>query len=630
MSGAPSSLAAALLVGGVLASVSPVTASGQVVAPEIAQGRTGPGAGSPPPPAYAQPSPGFRQPSAPAGVEASRSDDGPSLAGITVAVDGQPGSARPPKGWQPAGEAGAAFQLEYQAGQALDDVWVRRQFALNGLPGGDGGLGRALALVQVINRAYLSAGFINSGVVVRPSDTASVLELRIVYGALVAPTDGSPAIDVVWAGRGPKGLRPGYIINRMPAAQRRPLNAFELERAFRLLAEDPAIRTINADLRPGNRPGEASLALSVLPQDRVDLYVSAANNRSPSVGGERLAAGGSIRNLLGSGDLLGGEVGVTDGVEDVSLSYARPFLSPRNTLSIRGAINQAVVVDPLLQPLDIAARDRYVEAGLTRKLVDTPLLPRAGGGWSSARTISVGSSVVWRTSRAFLLGEPFSFAPGAVDGRSEYTALRLVGDFLVRNVDQVFAVSVTGTLGLDGTRSDLPGAQSPDRHFQAVLAQVNYARRLSDKGLELRARLSGQWSGSLLYSGERFSAGGATSVRGYRENILLADQGVVGSLELVHPLRLSGRRGVARGFDWGAFAVSAFADGAAMRNHDAPQPQHTAYSIGAALAWTPVDALSAQVTYGYALKSIEPPGQRDLQDRGLHLRMTIYPLRMFR
>lgn len=536
----------------------------------------------------------------------------------------------PPEGWQPTNDPGVAFQLEYQPLQLLDAAWVQRQFERNDLPGADGNVGRALALIQVINRAFLSAGFINSGVAVRPSGGPGVLELHIIYGGLVAPSDSIPAINVEWTGRGAKGLTPGYLSNRMASARGYPLNAFALERDFRLLAEDPAIRTINADLRPGARPGEASLALSVLPQDRFDLYVSAANNRSPSVGGERLAGGGSVRNLLGAGDLFGGEVGVTDGVKDVSLSYARPFLSPRTTLSIRGALNQAAVVDTLLEPLDIKARDRYVEAGLMRKLIEAPLLPRAQGGWLSARTLSLGGTVVWRTSNAFLLGEPFSFAPGAMDGRSGYTAVRLVGDYLVRNVDQVIAVSVTGTVGLDGTRSNIAGAQSPDRHFQAVLAQANYARRLSDKGLELRARVSGQWSGSLLYSGERFSAGGATTVRGYRENALLADQGVIGSLELIQPLKLSGRRGGGRGFDWGALAVSAFADGAAMRNHDAPQPQHSIYSVGAALAWTPVAALAAQVTYGHALKRTEPPGEKDIQDHGLHVRMTVFPLRIFR
>ena len=598
---------------------------------EATQGRTGPAAAPPRVPGYAQPAPALAPPPPSEGPRRpAEPDTGLVLSQVRVAGDAPAVRALPPKGWSPPASPDPGLSLEHQPGQALDEAWVRGQFARNGLPGA-GGVGRALALVQLINRAYLSAGFINSGVVVRPSASLDVLELQVVYGGLAAPSEGGEAITVDWTGGRSKGLRPGYVRKRMAAADHRPLSAIELERDFRLLAEDPAIRTINADLRPGARPGQASLALTVLPQDRFDLYVTGANNRSPSVGGERVALGGSMRNLVAAGDIVSAEAGVTDGVEDVAVSYATPFLSPHNTLALRAAANDAAVTDTLLQPLDIKAKDRWAEAGLTRKLVDTPLLPSARDGrWTSARTVTAGALVTWRTSKSSLLGEPFSFAPGAVNGRTEYAALRLVGDYVVRNVDRVFAISATGSLGLYGTGSDVPGVGVPSEHFKVVLAQVNYARRLTPGGLEVRARVYGQWAGGLLYSGERLSAGGESTVRGYRENLLLADRGVVGSVELARPVRLSRRQEAMRGFDWGAFTVSAFVDGALLRNAKLPQPEHEIYSLGGTLAWTPSDAVSARVTYGYALKDVESAGRRDIQDRGLQFRLTIHPLRMFR
>ena len=57
-----------------------------------------------------------------------------------------------------------------------------------------------------------------------------------------------------------------------------------------------------------------------------------------------------------------------------------------------------------------------------------------------------------------------------------------------------------------------------------------------DEREELRARLSGQWADGVLYSGERFSAGGETTVRGYRETLLLTDEGVIGSIEIARPI----------------------------------------------------------------------------------------------
>ncbi|HEY0646592.1 ShlB/FhaC/HecB family hemolysin secretion/activation protein, partial [Phenylobacterium sp.] len=574
---------------------------------------------------YAQPAPALVPPP-PAARPSAAAPAGAPVTDVRITVSGPHRPAVPPEGWRPPSEQGAALMLEHQAGQPLDEAWVRAQFTRHGVRGA--GVGRALAVVQLVNRAFLSAGFINSGVVVRASPAPGVLALEIVYGGLASPAADVPPVVVEWVGGKAKGLDAAYVIDRMPSARRRPLSAVELERDFRLLAEDPGIRTINADLRPGARAGEASLGLAVLPQDRFDLYVTVANNRSPSVGGERLAVGGQVRNLVGPGDRLSLEGGLTDGVEDATVAYAFPFVSPRTTVSVRGSYNDAAVIDEQLAPLDIRARDRAFEAGFTRKLVDVPLLPSAEPGrWTPARTLSAGMLFAWRRSTAYLLGERFSFAPGAVDGRTEYRAVRFVGDYVVRNVDQVFAVSVTGTRGLDGTKSDVPGLPVPEMDFHAVLAQVNYARRLTGDGLELRARAYGQWADSVLYSGERFSAGGETTVRGYRENLLLADKGIVGSVELARPFRLGGRQGAARTFDWGAFTASAFVDSAYMENHKPPQPTHRIYSVGASLAWTPAEMLSARVTYAEDLKAVEHAGERDLQDRGFSFRVTVRPLK---
>ena len=550
---------------------------------------------------------------------------------VRIVAEGEGAAAAPPRGWRPIGDAVSDLRLDHRAGERLDTAWVRRQFQFNGLVGTGAGIDRALALVQLINRAFLSAGFVNSGLVVPPQTSADILDLRLIHGGLVSAGGSAELVGVEWGGGSSKGLGRGYVRDRMKSSRSRPISAIELERDFRLLAEDPAIRTVSADLRPGSRPGEASLTLIVHPQDRFDLYAGYANNRSPSVGGERSYAGGFIRNIAASGDLLSGEVGQTAGLEDATISYVTPFFTPRTSLSIRGSINNAAVTDRPLVPLDIRSRDRSGEIGITHKIIEAPLVPSATAGrWSSARALSTGLLLAHRRSRTFLLGEPFSFSPGSVNGRSEYTALRLFGDYLSRNVDQVFAASLTATLGLDGTRSDIPGIPNPKRHFKAVLAQINYARRLARNGLELRARIAGQLSHGFLYSGERFSVGGESSVRGYRENLILADEGLIGSVELTQPFSLTGGRRNGRGIDWGAFAVSLFAEGATVRNSGPPQPSiGSIYSVGSALTWAPSDGLAAKLSYGHALRNVDQSGSRDIQDQGFHFRLTVYPLRMF-
>ena len=610
-------------------------AAEDVAGQDTTRDRTGPRSEPPSLPDYPQPE--ELQPLTPPAPPEPPSAIPPAVAGLTirevrVTAEGEAPDAVPPLTWMPPADAQSGLRIAHQPGQPLDPDWVRSQFAANFGPEG-ASASRAVALVQLLNRAFLTAGFVNSGIVVPPQSALGegILELRLIYGRLVPAEGAVEAVTVEFGGGGSAGLDADYVRRRFPSIQRRPLSALEIERDFRLLAEDPAIRSVNADLRPSTTPGEASLNLIVFPEERFDFYVGAANDRSPSVGGERLYAGGYVRNLLAGGDILTGEAGLTEGVEDVQVGYSVPVFTPRTTLSLRGSYNDAAVIEPSLVPLDISARDRSVEAGLSHRFVQEPLTPREDGGWSPSRTLSGGVLVAWRRQKSFLLGQPFSFAPGSVDGVAEYTALRLTGDYLMRGVEQVLAVSVTGTIGLGGTQTNIPTIPNPDDHFQAILGQLNYARRLDESGLELRSRLTGQLAAGVLYSGERLSIGGEFSVRGYRENLFLVDNGLTGSVELALPFSLSGREAATQEVDWGAFTASVFADGAVFENVEAIDPEESWLgSVGLSLAWNPSDAILVRGTYGLALNEITLSGSRDIQDDGFQFRIVVYPLRLFR
>lgn len=540
-------------------------------------------------------------------------------------------AALPPPGWRPAADPQSGLTLDHRPGEPLSAAWVRQQFEANLAGGAGAGAGRAVALVQLINRAFLSAGFVNSGLLVEPESTPDIFTVRLIHGRLLAPVPGAEPIEVAFTDGRARGLDPDYIRDRFPSAARQPLSAVAIERDFRLLTEDSALRTVNAQLRPGADPGEASLLVTVLPRERADFYITAGNSRSPTVGGERVGIGGYARNIFASGDLVSAEGGLTRGVADAAAAYSTPLFSPETTLSLRGSYNEAAVIDTPLLPLDIRTRDVSGQVSILRQFLREPLTPAVEGIWSPSQSLTAGIGVSHRRQNSSLLGQPFSFAPGSVKGRAEYTALRLLGDYVVRNVDQVFAASVTGTIGLAGTRSDLPAVISPDENFLTLLAQLNYARRLDDHGLELRARLTGQLASSALYSGERLGVGGEASVRGYRETLLLADQGVVGSVELALPFSLSGAEGARRSFDWGAFSISAFADAAYVGNVDgaAPDPELIG-SVGLSLAWQPAESVSLRATYGHALVEVDPTGTTDIQDEGFHFRFSLYPLRLFR
>lgn len=55
---------------------------------------------------------------------------------------------------------------------------------------------------------------------------------------------------------------------RVRAAREAPLSQLALEHDFRNFADNPAIRTVDAQLQPGSRAGEASLLLTGDPPGR--------------------------------------------------------------------------------------------------------------------------------------------------------------------------------------------------------------------------------------------------------------------------------------------------------------------------------------------------------------------------
>jgi hemolysin activation/secretion protein len=561
---------------------------------------------------------------------AQEADGGMVLAGVDVAQSGG-GTAMPAADWRPGADGPSGLVLSHSPGAPLDAAWIERQFAANGMLGAQTGFDRIAALVQLINLAYLNNGFANSGVLIEGRTGDGVLRLRLVLGRLA----GAEPIAVTFRNGRAKGLDAGYIRHRMASALAEPLDVRAIERDFRLLSDDPAIRTVNASIVPGVQPGEASLAIEVDPQPRFDLFTTYANNRSPSVGGSRLGVGGTMRSWHQPGDLLGVQYGSTRGLTDFSASYTTPLFGPRWSLALRGGFNNASVVDAVLAPLDIRSREWYVEGGLSRAVLSRPLMPGKGAGqWQPALAASVGAVLVHRRVRSTLLGQPFSFSPGSRDGRTKYDALRLNFDFTRRSLGTVFAASLTGSLGLGGTRSSPPGALTPSPHFTTALLQLNYARRLTPRLLELRLRFAGQVAGGLLYAPERFSVGGADTVRGYRESLLLGDEAAVASVELARPFDLAGTRAGRSAFRWGAFTASAFADGAVLHNRAGPQPLPRALaSAGARLVWTPADWLSASGTFGQPLRHVETTGSRNLQDRGFAFQIVLHPLglaRMFR
>jgi hemolysin activation/secretion protein len=216
-----------------------------------------------------------------------------------------------------------------------------------------------------------------------------------------------------------------------------------------------------------------------------------------------------------------------------------------------------------------------------------------------------------RRNENFLLGRPFSFSAGTDNGKSVVSALRVTPEWIHRTPTQVLAFRSRFSFGLDVLGATINNGPLPSGQFIAWLGQFQWARRLGTWGVETIARADVQLTPDRLLSLEQFTVGGSQSVRGYRENALVRDNGAVGSLEARFPVVRS-KQGV------DIFQVAPFFDaGTAWSAHGTtPDPRYLA-SVGLGLRWAVMTDVTAQVYWGYKLKDVPRPGD-DPQDKGVH------------
>jgi hemolysin activation/secretion protein len=145
-------------------------------------------------------------------------------------------------------------------------------------------------------------------------------------------------------------------------------------------------------------------------------------------------------------------------------------------------------------------------------------------------------------------------------------------------------------------------------------------------------RINGQLSNNPLLAPEQFSIGGAESVRGYRENELLRDNGVFGSIELRFPI-IHGKANsqilvLAPFFDigagWNTLANNNSGSSAAGNAAINDSQDDVLPSAGIGLIFTPTSRVRAELYWGYGFnrKFIETD-KTDPQDYGLTFAISV-------
>ena len=224
-----------------------------------------------------------------------------------------------------------------------------------------------------LTRAYVDRGFINSGAVLPDQDVRDgVILFEIVEGRL-------NEIRL----QGNKRLRGHYITSRIrQSAQPPPLDILKLKDRLELLRQDPNLRSINAELRPGSSPGTADLDVTVQESNPFQLGVQFSNRRPPSVGSTAVDILGSDGDLTGNGDNLAFRYDVLNGAvddlrlagaDDYSVDYSLPLTASDTTLQLSYVRTDTVVAEAPFADLSIASRSNTWAVGVRQPLYRRPV-----------------------------------------------------------------------------------------------------------------------------------------------------------------------------------------------------------------------------------------------------------------
>ena len=446
-------------------------------------------------------------------------------------------------------------------------------------------------LRQQITHFYIDHGYINSGARILPNALKEgVLTFDIVEGKL----------DDVQI-HGQERLNENYIKNRLLNDE--PLNINDVKEKFQLLLTDPLIASMQGSLLPSAQSNRSILSIDVIRARPYQVTFFGNNYRPPSVGGEGGGVSSWVSNLTGLGDTLNFTFQASEGTRLYSGGWSMP-ISDKGTLAyFNFTEGDSWVMESPADNTDITSKVHNIEGGISHPLIE-----------NLQRKLTIGSSFAVRQNDTRLLGNSFSFNEGVNSGHTQATVVRFYQEHIERREAQVLALRSTFSVGLNALGSTpQTNINFPSSEFFAWLGQGQYAHQVLDNGSQIVLRGHVQVSNSSLLPIEQIAVGGVNTVRGYRENELVRDEGFSNSVEFHYPL-------VGEPNAKQVLSLVPFVDygGAWNRNQSA----RYLLSTGLGLNWK-FDQFNAEFYWAHKLNTPEINQHHDLQDEGIHFQLKL-------
>ena len=459
-------------------------------------------------------------------------------------------------------------------------------------------------LVQAANeitKLYVEQGYITSGAYLPEQDlNTGTVQIQVLEGSLAD-------IEVnINKGR----LQEDYIRDRLNSRLDTPLNINQLQQALQLLQLNPLIDSLNAELSTGVQPGTNSLAVAIVGADTFNLQTRLDNNRNPSVGSFERAVRLEEGNLLGIGDGIYFAFNNTDGSNQYRGGYSFPINSRDGTVNFDFGLANNEIIESPFDEVDIDVNSYNYD--LTWR---QPVYQKATAEVSQELTLNFIGSI--RQSNTSILDTPEGISPGADDnGEIRTSTLAFSQEWLQRNRQQVISARSQFNLGVDAFDATVSDSE-PNSQFFNWRGQVSYLRLLNKPqgnpaiGSTLLLRSELQLAADPLVPTEQFSLGGVGTVRGYRQDAILTDNGFLSSVEFRLPIARLSKVNTTLQF-------SPFIDfGTGWNADDEAAEFSTLLGTGFGLLLQTDERLSARVDWGIPLINTDADGDT-LQEDGVY------------
>ena len=464
-----------------------------------------------------------------------------------------------------------------------------------------------IEIQQAINKMFIQNGYLTSRVSKLESHNG-VLTIQIVEGEIG---------DIYIENESDLSLRPSFIRDRIGLGTLSPLNINVLEGQLKLLDGDPLLENLEASLRPTGKAGKTDVNVRVKEARSFVVKFISDNHSPPSIGSVRFGVGLGLRNLTGFGEQWDGSYfqSTTSGAKLFDGALKVPLNALNGTLEFRGARYWTKFTQSDFKDLDIKG-DKDLYAFRYRQ----PFIR------TFANEVALSLGFTYQKGQTFIfqdIGTPFGIGPEP-NGVSRTSVIQFGQEYIRRLALSVWVFQSQlnfGTSLFNTTRNPKP---IPDGKFFSWLGQIQVAQKIGNDHLWV-TQGGLQLTPDGLLASEQFVIGGVYSVRGYRQNARIGDQGFRLSTEDRIAIF---RDGV--GKPW--LQVIPFVDmGKTWNVSDNPNPQSDQrFLIGAGLGLLlepsiePLRDFKLRVDYGFPFIDLDDKGN-NIQDQGLYFSASYQP-----